>query len=102
MHKIVLFIEPSDDAFATPFKVGHLFMNRLAIDENASFEIIKTLEFSKTSSKMSWSDKPEYLIFLEERNQKGTSLIHMNNMIKGYVIFVDKSLTYYMVNSSKK
>ena len=27
MQKIVLFIEPSDAVFETPFKIGHLFMN---------------------------------------------------------------------------
>ena len=31
MQKIVLFIEPNDDAFVTPFKIGHLFMNRFNI-----------------------------------------------------------------------
>ena len=31
MQKIVLFIEPNDDAFLTPAKIGHLFMNRFAI-----------------------------------------------------------------------
>ena len=38
MQKIVLFIEPSDDAFDTPFKIGHLFMNRFIIEEKANFE----------------------------------------------------------------
>ena len=42
MQKIVLFIEPSDDAFQTPFKSGHLFMNRFGIEEEANFEIVKT------------------------------------------------------------
>ena len=60
MHGIVLFIEPSDDAFNTPSKIGHLFMNRFAIDEDAGFEILNVLELEKTSLKMSRSKDPKY------------------------------------------
>ena len=74
MQKVILFIEPSDDAFVTPFKIGHLFMNRFAIEEEANFEIVKIFELGKSSWKMSWSKHPEYSNFLEDRNQKGISL----------------------------
>ena len=37
MQKIVLFIEPNEHAFETPFKIGHLFMTRFA-DESAASE----------------------------------------------------------------
>ena len=57
MQKIVLFIEPNDDAYSTPFKIGHLFMNRFAVDENVSFEIIKVLELRKIPEKMSLQHK---------------------------------------------
>ena len=40
-QKIILFIEPSDKAYDTPAKIGNLFMNRFAIDEYASHEILK-------------------------------------------------------------
>ena len=49
MQKIVLFIEPNEDAWCTPSKIGHLFMNRFAIDEDASFEIVKVLDLGKSS-----------------------------------------------------
>ena len=75
MQKIVLFIEPSDNAHRTPFKVGHLFMNRFAIDEDASFEIVKVLELAKTSFSMSRPKHPEYKFFENERKQKGIDLI---------------------------
>ena len=67
MQKIVLFIEPSDDAFETPFKIGHLFMNRFTIEEEANFEIVKIFELGK----LSWyfNDISE-----KDRNQKGMSL----------------------------
>ena len=75
MQKIVLFIEPNDDAFITPSKIGHLFMNRFAIDEDPGFEIVKILELEKTSWAMSYSKHPEYKNFENERKQKGIDLI---------------------------
>ena len=74
MQKIVLFIEPSDDAFYTPFKAGHLFMNRFSIGEEANFEIVKIFELGKSSCKMTFPDDSEYSNFEENRNQKGMSL----------------------------
>ena len=74
MQKIVLFIEPSDDAFLKPFKIGHLFTNRFAIEEEANFEIVKIFELGKSSIKMSDSDDPKYSNFEEERSYKGTNL----------------------------
>ena len=45
MQKIVLFIEPNaDNTFKTPSKIGNLFMNRFAIDENANCEILNICE----------------------------------------------------------
>ena len=40
-QKIVLFIEPARDRCSKPSKIGNLFMNRFAIDENAKNEILK-------------------------------------------------------------
>ena len=64
MQKIVLFIEPNDNAFETPLKIGNLFMNRFAVDEDASSEILKIFELEKVSRKMSH----------EEWKQKGMDL----------------------------
>ena len=77
MQKIVLFIEPNDDAWLTPLKIGNLFMNRFAVEEDAASEILKIFELEKTSWKMSRSDpkyNPEYKNFEEERKQKGIDL----------------------------
>ena len=71
MQKIVLFIEPNDDAFSTPSKIGHLFMNRFAIDEDPGYEISKVLEFEKASWKLCHSEHPEYKDLKNERKQKG-------------------------------
>ena len=74
MQKIVLFIEPIEDAWMTPFKAGHIFMNRFGIEEEANFEIVKIFELGKSSFKMSCPDHSEYSNFEENRNQKGMSL----------------------------
>ena len=39
MHIIIFFFEPSEKLYETPFKIGKLYLNRFAIDENAAFEI---------------------------------------------------------------
>ena len=41
MQNIVLFIEIADEPSVTPSKIGHLFMNRFSIDEDAGFEFLK-------------------------------------------------------------
>ena len=41
MQKIVLFIEPQGEKYKTPLKIGNLFMNRFAIDEDGSHETLK-------------------------------------------------------------
>ena len=71
MQKIILLVEPSDDLFLTPAKIGDLFMNRFAIDENASCEILKIVELVKTSTEMTWPEEYNYKNFSEERKQKG-------------------------------
>ena len=63
MQKIVLFIEPFDDAWKTPLKIGNLFMNRFAVDEDAASEILKIFELEK------------YPTSAEEGKQKGMDLI---------------------------
>ena len=81
-QKIVLFIEPNDDAFLTPSKIGHLFMNRFAIDEDPGFEIVKVLELEKTSEAMSYPNDPEYENFENERNQKGIDLMGAKELFR--------------------
>ena len=41
MQKIVLFIEPQKHKSETPLKIGNLFTNRFAIDEDGCNEISK-------------------------------------------------------------
>ena len=74
-QKIVLFIEANDEAFYTPSKIGHLFMNRFVVDEDPGFEIVKVLELEKTSRAMSILGHREYKNFENERKQKGIDLM---------------------------
>ena len=80
MQKIVLFIESNDDAFYTPFKAGHLFMNRFTIEEGANFEIVEVFELGNSSDKMSCSFDPIYSNFEKNREQKGMSLSTLINI----------------------
>ena len=78
-HKIVVFIEPNDNAYKTPLKIGNLFMNRFAVDEDAASEILNIFEVDRTSRKMSNPEDPEYKKFEKERKHKGTDLISKFN-----------------------
>jgi len=75
MQKIILLVEPNDHTFMTPAKIGNIFMNRFAIDEDASSEILKIFELAKTSKEMSMpgtmAGSENYKNFTEERQQKG-------------------------------
>ena len=77
MQKIVLFIEPHDDEFSTPAKIGHLFMNRFGVDEDAAFEVINVLELGKSSQKMANPRDDEYTDFENERKEKGMGLFNV-------------------------
>ena len=82
MQKIVLFIEQNDDAFMTPSKIGHLFMNRFAVDEDPGFEIVKVLELGNTSLAMFHPKHPEYEKFENERKQKGIDLMDAKELFR--------------------
>ena len=91
MQKIVLFIEPIEDAYLTPFKIGNLFMNRFAVDEEAAFEILKIFELEKSSNERD----PEHCIddpyitdpsitdpySEEEEKQRGMDLGKLQNLM---------------------
>ena len=49
-QKIVLLIEKSEVAWSTLSKIGNLFMNRFAIEEDAAHEILKIYHLENTLS----------------------------------------------------
>ena len=79
MHEIVFLIEPFDEKYMTNEKIGNIFMNRFAIDEDAAFEILKIFELQKTSEHMSFGDDyPIKKDFSLEIEQKGSGFIIMS------------------------
>ena len=53
-QKIVLFIEQASEAWDEPSKIGNLFMNRFAIDEDAKNEILKIYQLKKEFYNFHW------------------------------------------------
>ena len=68
-QKIVLFIEPADEEWDEPSKIGNLFMNRFAIDEDAENEILKIyqLEYRIDNWYLRWLKVEEGLDFINYR-----------------------------------
>ena len=58
-QNIILFIEPNDDACFTSSKIGHSYMNRFAIDEDAGLDFLNIMKIKKTSFKLSLPQRPE-------------------------------------------
>ena len=89
MQKIVLFIDPSKDAFDKPFNIGHLFMNIIAIDEDAAFEILKICELVESSWNISFANdmrvsygRERFPIYDEYVKIKGKDLIILIDRFK--------------------
>ena len=70
MQKLILLTEKSEDLYKTHSKIGKLFINRLLIDEQASFELMTCLEFQKSSDKIGDEDHDEYPDHEYERKEK--------------------------------
>ena len=68
-QKIVLFIEPASKPCRKPSKIGNLFMNRFAIDEDAENEILKIyqLEYRIDNWYLRWLKVEEGLDFINYR-----------------------------------
>ena len=49
MQNIVLFIAPATSTYNVPSKIGNLFINRFAINEEENSEILKILELPDIS-----------------------------------------------------
>ena len=47
-QKVVIFVERQRVKYSTPWKIGNLFMNRIAINEDDSSEIVKICHLEKT------------------------------------------------------
>ena len=48
MQQLLLFVEPTEEAWSTPKKISKLFMNRFSINEQSAIEVTKILKLKKT------------------------------------------------------
>ena len=66
MQNLVVFMEPSENAFLTPLKGGNMILNRFCIDEDAAFELSGVYSLKKSSENMVFTEK-----FALKRKEKG-------------------------------
>ena len=55
MHNLVVFMEPSEDAWDTSLNYGNMVLNRICIDEDAAFEL-SGVNYFQNSSRSSCDD----------------------------------------------
>ena len=72
-QSVIIFIEPSENSFLSPSKIGNLFLNRFGIDEDAGFEILGIHFLHRTSRKFA-DQSLAPIEFLMKRDQKGWEL----------------------------
>ena len=66
MQNLVVFMEPTENAWQTPLKGGNMFLNRFCIDEDAAFELSGVNDLKKSSLEMQLERE-----FKAERKEKG-------------------------------
>ena len=54
-QNVIIFIDATGMDFSTPWKIGNLFMNRFATDEDASFEILEVVYLKELSEEILYS-----------------------------------------------
>ena len=64
-------MEESEEDWATPLKIGNLFFNRFAADEDAAFESVGVYHLQKSSRKMAFYGNKN------ERKEKGMDINHI-------------------------
>ena len=68
MQNLVVFMDPSEHAWDTPWKSRNMILNRFCIDEDAAFELSGVNYLKKTSDDIKFGDS---LKFKLKRIQKG-------------------------------
>ena len=66
MQKVVLFLGPDKD-YKTPSKIGNLYINRFAIDEDESNEILKIYQMESSFDLIYRASEGTDLIYMEGR-----------------------------------
>ena len=68
MQNLVVFMEPSEDAWDISLNYGNMILNRFCIDEDAAFELSGVYSLKKTSNDIEFGQS---LKFKLKRMQKG-------------------------------
>ena len=68
MQNLVVFMEPSHNAWETPLKAGNMILNRFCIEEDAAFELSGVNSLKKSSDDIEHRDSPKFIL---KRIQKG-------------------------------
>ena len=73
-------MEESEEDWKTPLKIGNLFFNRFAADEDAAFESVGVYHLQKSSYKMAkrygWQNAMDEE-YKNERKEKGMDINHI-------------------------
>ena len=72
MKDLVFLMEPSKNEWMTPLKIGNLYLNRFAIDEEAAFEVLGIHYF--VPSRYSHDKNEIFKTEQSELKQKGIEL----------------------------
>ena len=76
MQNIVVFMEPSEDAWDTSSNYGNMILNRLCIDEDAAFELSGVHYFQKSSKSICFGDNAQNMLKRKEKGQEYTLPYH--------------------------
>ena len=68
MQNLVVFMEPSEDAYDTPVKAGNMILNRFCIDEDAAFELSGISSLREMSRDIIYKKTREFEL---KRKEKG-------------------------------
>ena len=87
MQKIVLFIEPPREKWWTPLKIGNLFTNRFAIDEDGCHEILKIHHLDNTF-RYYYYNEGRFLLddsFFSLENEGLDRILQQNNLNRNFL-----------------
>ena len=76
MKNLVVFMEPSEDAWDTSLNYGNMILNRLCIDEDAAFELSGVHYFQKSSRDICYGDNTQNILKRKQKGQEYTFPTH--------------------------
>jgi len=74
MKDLVFLMEPSKNEWQTQLKIGHLYLNRLTIDEDAAFEVLGIYDLVPSRYVTSDDMEDPFVTVANELKLKGNEL----------------------------